>query len=188
MTLAGVATITSVFGETVGDGALTLANKAAGTPSAGFSAGAVVTAAGGVSHSVTFTATAAGETPIPTDVSYGLGTSPADGVEGTFTSTAGVNAVTTPPVLVTTLGASLDRLDFTSYGVKAVFVGAIQVTTGAAPILGQTYIQMTESTTNAGEYTMSQFTEAGATDTLVGVVGIADFGATQPFIAANFII
>ena len=180
--------LASVFGEAPNDGALTLANKAAGTPSAGFSAGPVVTAPGGVSHSVTYTATAAGETPIPTDVSYGLGVSPADGVEGTFTSTAGTNGVTTPPVLVSTFGAGLDRLDFTSYGVKAVFVGAIQVTTGAAPILGQTYIQMTESTTNAGEYTMSQFTEAGAVDTLVGLVGIADFGATQPFIAANFII
>ena len=192
VTPAGLLTITSITNEAVSDGALTLATKAAqliNVP-AGFTAGPVVTATGGASHSVTFTATAPGEGTIPTDVSYGLGTSPADGVEGTFTSTAGVNAVTTPPVStpgVLTVGAGSDILDFSSYTVKAVFVGATLVK-GVTPILGETYIQMTETTANAGEYTMSQFTEAGAVDTLVGVVGIADFGATQTFTGGNFVI
>ena len=188
--------LSSVVGELANDGALTLATKAAAVAPAGFTAGSVVTAPGGASHSVTFTATTSGESTFPTDVSYGLGTSPGDGVEGTFTSTAGVNAVTTPPVStpgVLTVSAGSDVLDFSFYGVKAVFVGTTLVK-GALPILGETYIQMTESATNDGEYTMSQFTEAGALgpvgDTLVGigVIGIADFGVEQTFTSGNFVI
>ena len=39
---------------------------------------------------------------------------------------------------------------------------------------------------------MTQYTEAGALgaagDTVVGVIGVADFGAEQDFVAQNFIL
>ena len=191
-TAVATTTLSSVTGEAVGDGAFTLIGKAQGTPPAGFTAGPVVAAADGSSYTVKFTATVTGAVVLPTDASYGVdAASTADGVNGTYVGTLGTVATTTTPVGTVSSaamsGPGLDMLDFTSYGVKAVFVGAGLVA-GVAPVLGQTYIQMTESTTNAGEYTISQLTEAGAIDTVVGIVGIADFGATQPFIAANFVI
>ncbi len=191
-TAVATPTLTSVTGENVGDGAFTLIGKAQAFPPAGYTAGPVVAAVDGSSYSVKFTASATGAVVLPTDASYGVdGASTSDGVNGTYVGTLGTVATTTTPVgTPSTLagpGPGVDALDFTSYAVKAVFVGAGLVK-GVVPVLGETYILMTQSTTNPGEYKMEQYTEAGAVDTLVGVVGIADFGATQAFIPANFVI
>ena len=149
----------------------------------------------GASFASAFTVGAPGS-PVYDVVAYAPGS---PNVTFTATATGPVVPVTSASFVGanipnTTFGVTsfVDRLDFTSYAVKAVFVGATLVK-GVAPILGETYIQMTESTTNAGEYKMTQFTENAvpgpdATDVAVGIIGIADFGATQPFVAANFVI
>ncbi|MCK7582319.1 MAG: hypothetical protein MZV65_46480 [Chromatiales bacterium] len=59
---------------------------------------------------------------------------------------------------------------------------------GSAAAVGQDYVLFTESETNAGEYTVTVYTEAGETDTLVGTIGVLDFGASQNFVAQNFIL
>lgn len=106
-----------------------------------------------------------------------------DRVDVTDASFVGANV----PNTVFGLGSAFDRLDFTSYASKAVLVNGVLVA-GVAAAAGQTYISLVESTTNAGEYLMTQFTEAGAVDVAVGIIGIADFGATQAFAAQNFVI
>lgn len=83
--------------------------------------------------------------------------------------------------------AGIDYIDFSSYGAVGVLVGAA-LEAGKVAAAGQKYVLLTESTTNAGEYAAEVYTEAGATDTPVGVVGVLDFGATQDFQAANFIL
>lgn len=82
----------------------------------------------------------------------------------------------------------LDYLDFSAYDAVAVFVDDVLVA-GSTPTSGQEYVRMTESTTNDGEYKMEVLTEAGTTDTLVGTIGIADFGDyVDVFVAENFIL
>lgn len=117
------------------------------------------------SNTVTFTSQVVGNVPDVTNASF---------VGANLTNTTfGLNG--------------MDKLDFSSYAAKAVLVGGVLVA-GVAAAVGQTYVSLVESTTNAGEYTMTQFTEAGAVDTVVGVIGVADFGAHQAFVAANFVI
>ena len=77
-----------------------------------------------------------------------------------------------------------DNLDFTSYGAVQV-VGAF--TAGTAAAVGQKFLQITESLTNAGEYKVELFTKTAVTTenptgaTLDGVVVTLDFGASQNF-------
>lgn len=79
-----------------------------------------------------------------------------------------------------------DKIQFTGYNATAVYVGGVLVT-GAAAAVGQSYITLTEGTgAAAGSYTVQQWTEAGADDTLVGTIGVLDFGANQAFVAGNF--
>ena len=79
-----------------------------------------------------------------------------------------------------------DFLDFSSYGANAVYVGGFLVA-GVEATAGQEYVNLVESGTS-GAYTATVFTEAGASDTTVGVIGTFDFGASQVFTAENFII
>ena len=89
--------------------------------------------------------------------------------------------------------SGIDHLDFTSYGVDGVYVG-LSLVAGNAPVaLGDTYIVLVEGTgDDLGAYTMTEYVEAGALgfagDTVVGTIGVADFGATQAFSAGNFLI
>lgn len=79
-----------------------------------------------------------------------------------------------------------DKIQFTGYNATAVYVGGVLVA-GTAAAVGQSYITLVEGTgAAAGSYTATQFTEAGATDTTVGVIGTLDFGASQVFVAGNF--
>lgn len=92
-------------------------------------------------------------------------------------------------VEVTTYGLTdgFDMIDFSAYNAAAVLVDGVLVA-GTVATAGQTYINLVESTTNDGVYTMTQYTEAGATDTVVGVIGVADFGIEKDFLAENFIL
>ena len=162
-----------------GDGSITFAAKIAATPFADY------TVVNNNNGSVTFNAKVAGTTaPIGTDVQFKVdaGTT-GDGIIGTVTGANGAgNTVFTPAG-----PGSQDRIDFTSYSPKAVFVDGLLVA-GVAPAVGQTYIDLKESTTNAGEYTITQFTENGAIDTNVGLIGVADFGQHMNFVANNFVL
>lgn len=80
-----------------------------------------------------------------------------------------------------------DYLDFSAYNAKAVYVDGVLVA-GTVAVTDQTYITLVQSTTNEGAYTMTQYTEKGAVDTVVGVIGVADFGAEKAFVAENFIL
>ena len=86
-------------------------------------------------------------------------------------------------------GSSIDRIDFSSYGVTAVYDGATLMAGTAIDLAGTgTYIQLTESATNAGSYAVT-LVDLGAktvlTDTIISVVGNVDFGFHQDFIANN---
>lgn len=81
----------------------------------------------------------------------------------------------------------LDYVDFTDYDAVGVYVNGGLVT-GSDAVAGQNYVALIENPLNAGEYQAELRTEAGATDTLVGIIGTLDFGATQDFVAQNFII
>lgn len=174
-----------------GAGALTVANAVEAGVYAGWTTGSVVTNGNGASYSVTFTATANGATALPTDAIFKVDSaSTADGILGTLT---GVAATTTVPVLVPTYDAGIDHLDFSSYDAVAVYVGGALVAGAAPTAVGQSYITLVEGTGAAvGTYTISEMAEAGALgaagDTVVGVIGVADFGATQTFVAQNFVL
>jgi len=96
------------------------------------------------------------------------------------------------------IGQGFDKLDFSSYSVKAVVVtdtGGINGGVGIAlpgVASAYNYLVMTESTTHDGQYNVTVMHHAAAaavtTDTLVGTVGTLDFGHQTAFIAANFII
>ena len=91
--------------------------------------------------------------------------------------------------VVTTVGltAGFDMLDFSAYNAKAVLVDGVQIA-GTAAVLNETYITLVESATNDGVYTITQYKEMGAVDTVVGVIGVADFGSEQTFAAGNFVL
>jgi hypothetical protein len=122
--------------------------------------------------------------------------STADGVNGSVAGTVGTAATTTPPVYtvssVAHAGYGIDYLDFSAYNAKAVYVDGVLVKGTAPTAVGQTYITLVESATNDGSYTMTQYQEAGALgtagDTVVGVIGVADFGVEKDFLAQNFIL
>ena len=68
--------------------------------------------------------------------------------------------------------------------------GGVVVGTLDATKVGS-YINLVESTTNAGEYTIN-FVNLGATslltDNTTTLIAVADFGATQAFTANNFLL
>ncbi len=80
-----------------------------------------------------------------------------------------------------------DVIDFSAYNAVAVVVDGVNVT-GGTIAAGDEYVKMTESTTNDGSYTAQVYTEAGTTDTLVGLIGVLDFGVEQDFVAENFLL
>lgn len=97
--------------------------------------------------------------------------------------------------------AGADFIDFSSYGAVGLYLGGT-VTAGvydgagtlqgaAAAVLGEKYITVIESTTNAGSYLVQEWTESGALglagDT-VQTIGVLDFGANQVFTADTFAI
>ena len=84
------------------------------------------------------------------------------------------------------LVTNADTIKFSGYGATAVYVNGTLIA-GVAAAVGQNYITLTEGTGAAvGAYTAQQWTEAGATDTLVGTIGVLDFGVSQAFLAGNF--
>ena len=196
VTAAGAAADISFAGTTIdlaqGDGALSVATKVAAGAYAGWTVGAVVDNGNGTSYSVTFTEGTHAPTALPT-TGFGVDSaSTTDGINGSLAGTVGVADSTTPPALVTTYSPGIDMLDFSSYKVAGVFVDGALVK-GAAPVTGQNYITLVEGTgAAAGSYTMTEMTEAGALgtagDTVVGVIGVANFGAHQTFIDQNFVI
>ena len=185
---AALAAGTFVFdGATVtyaaGDGSISLATKITATLFANF------TVDNNDNGSVTFTAKVTGPTPIGTDADFDVDAgSLGDGIIGTVLGAAGTAPTnTTTTVIPAGPGPGLDKIDFTFYSPKAVFVDGVLLK-GVAPAIGQTYIDMKNSTTNPGEYTITQFTENGATDTNVGLIGVADFGQKMAFVADNFVL
>lgn len=108
----------------------------------------------------------------------------------TDASFVGANVVVTTTTTVLTDG--FDMLDFSAYNAQGVYVDGVLVAGAATTALGQTYITMVESATNDGSYTMTQYVDAGviglAGDTVVGLIGVADFGVEQAFVAQNFVL
>lgn len=85
-------------------------------------------------------------------------------------------------------GANQDVITFKGYtGVTAIELNGALIT-GTAAAAGEGYISIVEDATAAGKYTVTQFIEAGATDTVVGVIGVLDFGATQAFDTTNLVL
>lgn len=151
-------------------------------PSATFTA--AVTAPG----VVTFTKNVNGDNPdkvtsdfVITDV---VGDSPA-------VTVSAVTTVEGAPAGIGQMASNADFIDFSSYNAQGVYVDGVLVAGNATTALGQTYITLVESGTNDGSYTMTQMVDAGvvglAGDTVVGLIGVADFGATQAFLAENFV-
>jgi hypothetical protein len=131
-----------------------------------------------------WTATHVADTNVVTFTSTTASTNVADVTDASF---VGAN------VEVETLGLTdgFDVLDFSAYNAQGVFVDGVLVAGTAPTALGQTYITLVESAQD-GIYTMTQLTEAGALgtagDTTVGIIGVADFGVEQVFVAQNFVI
>ena len=96
-------------------------------------------------------------------------------------------------VLTIVDGQGFDSLDFTAYKVGAAYVGTSLVTSAGVAALTQ-YVQLVESTVQAGLYTVT-VKEGGAdgfggaiVDTTVGTVGTINFGQHLDFAAHSFLI
>ncbi|MEG3063232.1 MAG: hypothetical protein RR857_20020 [Comamonas sp.] len=164
-----------------GDGAITLANKLEATTFANW------TVVNNDNGSLTFTAKAPGATAIGANADFDLGTNT---IVGAVVGAPGAAGVGTPIVTVSPAGAGagFDYIDFSAYDAAAVVING-SVVAGTAATAGQTYISLTSVVGgHAGEYTVAQFTEAGAIDTQVGLIGTLDFGVAQDFVSANFIL
>lgn len=199
-TLDGLAATTGTqVAYTDGDGPITLAaNVAAGSY-------ANWTAVDNLDGTVTFTANATGPVDAAIDTAAELDTEFDNGTNGI--AAASVIDVTgadqTGDATTTTSEAApaLDYLDFSDYNATAVYVDGVLVAGTAPNEESDLYVTLTENTDNAGEYTMRVVdsgvdgladTTSGGTaandDAIVGVIGVADFGETQPFVADNFIL
>jgi len=182
-------------GQTVnflhGDGPLTLAQK---TAAASYPNWDVSVAPG--SSVVTFTATTPGDKGNPLAGAFSHG---ADGVSADVAVTEGTDGVAGEvdvPAWTETIVSSgmsgLDYIDFSAYGAKELIVDHfdvldIDLSVGLAA-LGQKYITMVESETNAGEYTTKLWEVGADSDIELGLIGVLDFGDTMiDFTADNFI-
>lgn len=117
-------------------------------------------------NTVTYTSSTLGDIADVTDASF-----------------VGANIVVTTTTIDYT---DADMIDFSSYDAEAVLVGSDVF--GAAPVAGDNYIVMTESS-NLGEYQIEAFDYVdGTADVSLGLIGIADFGETQAFTADSFIL
>ena len=176
----------------IGDGSITLAAKIAAGVYPNW------TAVDNLDGSVTFTAAAVGATAIATAADFDLGTNT---IVGTISGTVGTADTTTAQFVTTAAqaGPGLDYLDFSSYGVDSVYVDSDfifgDVVGDGALAANENYVYMVESATNDGEYTMYLMNTGSAAgfgglllDVTVGVIGVADFGVEQAFVAENFII
>lgn len=170
----------------IGDGAVTVAQKVAAGNYTNW-----IAELGSNGTSVEFTARTVGDRVNATAADFNDGV---NGVAATLLNfvdgTDPVPASGTQWVLTETTvfdTDSYDYLDFSDYGAVAVVVNGALVA-GETAVAGEEYVLFTESTTNPGEYNVEVYTEAGATDTLVGLVGTLDFGASQDFVETNFII
>jgi len=178
-----------------GDGAIVVAQKVLATSFPNWD----VTPDSSNAHILYFTAKTPGEfSPNVMDGDFG------DGTDGVVADTSvvtegsdGVAGLWIPES--TTAGFSpawsgVDYIDFSAYSAAELFVDHhdlawTDLSIGAAAV-GEKYITMVESTTNAGEYTTTlwQATAAGEPDTELGLIGVLDFGDTMSgFTAENFI-
>ena len=173
-----------------GDGAVSAAAKIAAATFANWTA-----AVGTDGTSVVFTSKTVGNKTDATAADFQDG---ANGIDATVTVTDGTNATAATGGTYTVVNTStvyttgFDYIDFSAYNAKAVYVDGVLVAGTAPTAVGQTYITLVESATNDGSYTMTQYQEAGALgtagDTVVGVIGVADFGVEKDFVALNFIL
>jgi hypothetical protein len=90
------------------------------------------------------------------------------------------------------LEGSGDYLDFSDYGVAAVYVDGKNIT-GNISGTNHKYVSLSQITTeDAGVYNIRVLDAGtdgvGTNDSVVTVIGIADFGEAPDFIADNFII
>jgi len=88
-------------------------------------------------------------------------------------------------------GAGTDMLDFSDYNASGVYVNGVLVAGTAPDAVGEQYIWLTEF--NPGDFDIDVYVDdigdgVDPVDPLIGFVGIVDFGETQNFTAANFII
>jgi len=203
---AGAGTVKSItLAYAAGDGALTLAAKAV----AQFNASGDWVATTNNNGIVVVTAKVPGAIPAdglfvdtaPDNIgTNNLTTEFNEAVNNGLEIVLGLNSlgsaqVGTAPVTALLPASNVDYLDFTSYSTGDVDVLAVQVVStgqnaifGTAPAaVGQEWIRMTESTTNDGSYTIELMRENGATDVVVGTIGVADFGVEQVFLAENFL-
>ena len=175
----------STVSVAAGDGAISVASKIAASTFANWTA-----AVGTDGTSVVFTNKAVGNQTDATATDFGNGSNGVVAAVVVTDGTAAVAAVGAPYTVVTSTvvpSTGFDYLDFSDYNAEAVYVDGFLVE-GVAATAGQTYITLVESATNDGAYTMTHMREAGATDVVVGIIGVADFGAEQDFVAQNFIL
>ena len=179
-----------------GDGAITLAAK---LDAASFANWTAVQGIGANANVVTFTANANAVSTIGVNADFDLGANVIVGaIAPVAPGVADIGTVTTtiPPAGP---GAGIDYLDFSSYGVDSVYVNSDLIFGDVVGdgLLGvnEDYVYMVESATNDGEYTMYLMNTGAVAgfgglelDVEVGVIGVADFGVEQPFLAENFII
>lgn len=174
-----------------GDGAVTLAQKLAAASYPNWDVQLVGNPAVGTNgtYSVIFEAKAPGATAIPADLAaITTGGTATPGIAATVGGTLGTANIGTLVPVVTPAGPGngFDYIDFSAYDAVNVQVGAN--TFGAAAAQGEKYITMVEDA-NTGKYVVTVYEEGGAAaDVELGVVGTLDFGATQAFVAENFIL
>ncbi len=122
-----------------------------------------------------------------------------DQTDITDASFVGANVVVTPETIVYGLPANFDMIDFSSYDVDSVYVDSDftfgDIVGDGLLAANEDYVYMVESSTNDGVYTMYLMNTGSAAgfggltlDVTVGVIGVADFGVEQDFVADNFII
>ena len=196
-----------------GDGALTLATKVAAGNFADFNTSVDTTVAGTVTVHFTEKVTSTNDNLAvhgpATATEFGFGTNNIAGsvaiVGAAGASSVGATVVTTSVAAVAAgaPGQGFDMLDFSAYRVGAVYVGNTLVA-GALTSALNSYVQLVENTVATstkmaagGEYTMTVYNSGSdnafggtgtAADTVVGVVGVTDFGVHQNFVAKSFII
>jgi hypothetical protein len=140
---------------------------------------------GGDNTKVNFTAISNGDGPNVSAEDFVI----TDVVSDTEISASVLTLVQGAPATLGETETGIDFLDFGAYDAKAVAVNGVAVL-GTLPTTG-VYINLVESNTNDGEYTINHVDLGAlpaATDDVVTLIGVADFGIEQAFNANNFII
>ena len=173
-----------------GDGEVTLAEAVASATYANWTA-VLEDNGNGINPIVRFTANTVGNQTDATGADFNNAT---DNIAAAVTvSDGGYASGSIITTTFTTTMSNADHIDFTDYGAVAVYVDGVLIEGSAPNAADELYVTLTESLTNDGEYLIELWQDdvgdgVDVDDTLVGVIGVADFGAEQNFTADTFII